>query len=139
MDGDFRVFGNCNWVRVHCSCGFNSPRTEDYLWPLPSLEVVIWRVSSLIGNAVAVSFIGLLLGQLPRRYLANITDVCSRTGSLSPLYPIAMNQAGRVLPSWMVTSSIGWIAGLGQTGSAFLPFVTGAVASKAGISSLQPL
>ncbi|KAG5219723.1 Protein transport protein [Salix suchowensis] len=35
--------------------------------------------------------------------------------------------------------SIGWIAGFGQAGSAVIPFMTGALASKYGIQSLQPL
>ncbi|KAI0365063.1 hypothetical protein BV20DRAFT_973625 [Pilatotrama ljubarskyi] len=55
------------------------------------------------------------------------------------MYPIVMNHAGHVLPPWLLTGCIGWIAGFGQAGSAFLPFLTGAVASKAGIKSLQPL
>ncbi|KAF9443949.1 hypothetical protein P691DRAFT_678516, partial [Macrolepiota fuliginosa MF-IS2] len=75
-------------------------------------------VPSLIGGAVAVSIVGVLLG---------------------PMYPIAMNQAGRVLPRWLLTGSIGWIAGFGQAGSAALPFMTGAISSRHGIKSLQPL
>ena len=84
---------------------------------------------------MAVSIIGVLLG---------------------PMYPITMNHAGRVLPAWLLTGnvpritiqrcgtyvyvgSIGWIAGFGQAGSALLPFMTGAIASKTGISALQPL
>jgi len=82
------------------------------------LEITIWLVPSLIGNAVAVSIVGVLLG---------------------PMYPIVMNQASRVLPRWILTGSIGWIAGFGQAGSAFLPFITGAIASRHGIKSLQPL
>ncbi|KAF7763749.1 hypothetical protein Agabi119p4_8286 [Agaricus bisporus var. burnettii] len=82
------------------------------------LELVIWFVPSLIGGAVAVSIVGLLLG---------------------PMYPVAMNHAGRVLPNWLLTGSIGWIAGFGQAGSAALPFVTGVISSKHGIRSLQPL
>ncbi|KAG6839778.1 hypothetical protein C0991_011729 [Blastosporella zonata] len=82
------------------------------------LEIIIWLVPSLIGNAVAVSIVGMLLG---------------------PMYPIAMNHAGRVLPRWILTGSIGWIAGFGQTGSALLPFMTGAISNKYGIRSLQPL
>ena len=82
------------------------------------LELVVWLVPSLIGGAVAVSFVGVLLG---------------------PIYPIVMNHAGRVLPPWLLTGSIGWIAGFGQAGSALLPFLTGALASKTGIKSLQPL
>ncbi|KAF8813139.1 MFS general substrate transporter [Phlegmacium glaucopus] len=82
------------------------------------LEITIWFTPSLIGNAIAVSFIGVLLG---------------------PMYPIAMNHASHILPRWILTGSIGWIAGLGQAGSALLPFMTGAIASKRGIKSLQPL
>ncbi|KAH7910277.1 MFS general substrate transporter [Hygrophoropsis aurantiaca] len=82
------------------------------------LEIVVWLVPSLIGGAVAIAIIGVILG---------------------PMYPIAMNHAGRVLPRWLLTGSIGWIAGFGQAGSALLPFMTGAIASKAGIKSLQPL
>jgi fucose permease len=83
-----------------------------------SLLLVVWLVPSLIGGAVAVSFIGALLG---------------------PFYPIAMNHAGRILPQWLLTGSIGWIAGFGQAGSAALPFITGTMASRVGIQSLQPL
>lgn len=82
------------------------------------LELVVWFVPSLVGGAVAVSVVGILLG---------------------PMYPIAMNHAGRVLPRWLLTGSIGWIAGCGQAGSALLPFMTGAIASKSGIAILQPL
>ncbi|KAF9528584.1 major facilitator superfamily domain-containing protein [Crepidotus variabilis] len=82
------------------------------------LELTIWFVPSLIGNAVAVSIVGMLLG---------------------PMYPIAMNQASRVLPRWILTGSIGWIGGFGQAGSALLPFITGAISSARGIVSLQPL
>ncbi|KAL0574334.1 hypothetical protein V5O48_007616 [Marasmius crinis-equi] len=83
-----------------------------------SLELVVWLVPSLVGGAVAVSFVGFILG---------------------PMYPITMNHAGRTLPRWILTGSIGWIAGFGQAGSAVFPFATGALAGKYGIRSLQPL
>ncbi|KIM30930.1 hypothetical protein M408DRAFT_21744 [Serendipita vermifera MAFF 305830] len=82
------------------------------------LEVVIWLVPHLIGNAVAISIIGVLLG---------------------PMYPICINHAGRIIPRNILSGSIGWIAGFGQAGSAVLPFITGALASQFGIVSLQPL
>ncbi|KAG1716833.1 hypothetical protein ID866_355 [Astraeus odoratus] len=82
------------------------------------LQLIVWLVPSLIGGAIAVSLVGVLLG---------------------PMYPIAMNHSGRVLPGWLLTSSIGWIAGCGQAGAAALPFMTGAIASKYGIGALQPL
>ncbi|KAF9265534.1 MFS general substrate transporter [Marasmius fiardii PR-910] len=82
------------------------------------LELVVWLVPSLISGAVAVSFVGFLLG---------------------PMYPITMNYAGCTLPRWILTGAIGWIAGFGQAGSAVFPFMTGALAGKFGIKSLQPL
>ncbi|KAF9653480.1 MFS general substrate transporter [Thelephora ganbajun] len=82
------------------------------------LEVVIWRVPSLIGNAVTISIVGVLLG---------------------PIYPIVMNHAARILPHLLLTGSIGWIAGLGQAGSAAIPFITGALAASSGIWTLHPL
>ncbi|KAF9242916.1 MFS general substrate transporter [Melanogaster broomeanus] len=81
------------------------------------LEIVVWLVPSLVGDAVAVAIIGMLLG---------------------PMYPIAMNHCSRVLPPWLLTGSIGWIAGSGQAGSALFPFVVGVISSKAGIKTLQP-
>ncbi|KAG2124449.1 MFS general substrate transporter [Suillus clintonianus] len=82
------------------------------------LELVVWFVPSLVGDAVAVSVIGVLLG---------------------PMYPIAMNHAGRVLPRWLLTGAIGWVAGVGQAGSALVPFMTGAIAQNSGIKTLQPV
>ncbi|TRM63904.1 major facilitator superfamily domain-containing protein [Schizophyllum amplum] len=81
------------------------------------LELVVWLVPSLIGNAIAVSIVGIVLG---------------------PFFPIAMNQAARIFPAWLLTPSIGWIASVGQAGSAVLPFITGALAQTTGIGSLQP-
>ncbi|CAL1699272.1 unnamed protein product [Somion occarium] len=82
------------------------------------LEVTVWVVPSLVENALAVSLIGLLLG---------------------PMYPILMSYCTQVLPKWLLTGCVGWIGGFGQAGSAVLPFMTGLLASKFGIGSLQPL
>ncbi|KAJ7753374.1 major facilitator superfamily domain-containing protein, partial [Mycena maculata] len=82
------------------------------------LELIVWFVPSLTGSAVAVSLIGVFLGSV---------------------YPIVMNRVGKVVPRWLLSGSIGWIAGFGQAGSALLPFMTGVIASKAGIRALQPL
>lgn len=83
-----------------------------------SLEVTIWVVPSLLGDAIAVSFIGLFLG---------------------PVYPIIMNRTALLVPPSLISSAVGWIAALGMTGSALLPFITGAMSSKLGLVSLQPL
>ena len=83
-----------------------------------SLELVVWLVPSLIGGAIAVSFIGMFLG---------------------PIYPIVMNHAGAIFPSELISGSIGWISSFGAAGAAVFPFITGAIASSASIASLQPL
>ncbi|KAK0439449.1 hypothetical protein EV421DRAFT_864018 [Armillaria borealis] len=62
------------------------------------LEVVVWRVPSLIGGGVAVSLVGVLLG---------------------PMYPIVMNHSSRILPPWLLSGCIGWIAGLDKPGPLF--------------------
>ncbi|PFH48669.1 hypothetical protein AMATHDRAFT_64867 [Amanita thiersii Skay4041] len=82
------------------------------------LEFVVWFAPSLVGDAIALSFTGFFLG---------------------PMYPIAMNQCGRILPPWILTTSIGWIGAVGNTGSAIIPFMTGAISQRWGIWSLQPL
>ena len=73
---------------------------------------------SLIGDAISVSFVGFVLG---------------------PIYPIAMNHAGRVFPRWLINGAIGWIAAVATAGAAVVPFITGAIASKTGIKSLEPV
>ncbi|PCH42939.1 MFS general substrate transporter [Wolfiporia cocos MD-104 SS10] len=89
-----------------------------YILLAVGLELVMWLVPSLIGNAVAIAFVGLFLG---------------------PIYPIAMNHAGRILPQYLLTGCISWIAGFGQAGSALIPFLTGLLASREGIKSMQPM
>jgi fucose permease len=95
-------------------------RPAIYLYTLIAigLELVVWLVPSLIGGSVAVAFVGVFLG---------------------PVYPIAINVASEVLPAWLITGCIGWIAGFGQAGSAVFPFLTGTMANSLGIKSLQPL
>ncbi|RPD55992.1 MFS general substrate transporter [Lentinus tigrinus ALCF2SS1-6] len=81
------------------------------------LEVTVWVVPSLIENGVAVAFVGLLLG---------------------PMYPILVHHSTHILPRWLLTGCMGYISSIGQAGSAVLPFLTGLLASKFGIASLQP-
>ena len=83
-----------------------------------SLEITVWLVPSLIENAIAVSLVGMVLG---------------------PMYPILMMHSTTILPRWLLTGCMGYIASIGQAGSAMLPFLSGLLASKFGIASLQPL
>ncbi|KAL7414435.1 major facilitator superfamily domain-containing protein [Mrakia frigida] len=82
------------------------------------LEFIVWFVPSLVGSAVAVSFVGLLLG---------------------PFYPIIMSVVSKILPRSLQGGAIGWIACFGQGGSAFFPFVTGVLASKHGVEVMPPV
>lgn len=82
------------------------------------LEITIWVVPSLLENALSISCIGFLLG---------------------PMMPILMTYCTQILPKWLLTGCVGWIGGIGQAGSAILPFTTGLLASRFGIGSLQPL
>jgi fucose permease len=67
------------------------------------------------------------------------TKLTPKSGIIRVMYPIAMNYASLILPRRILTDSIGWISGFGQAGSALFPFITGAITSKKGIQSLQPL
>ncbi|KAF9023671.1 MFS general substrate transporter [Hymenopellis radicata] len=82
------------------------------------LEITIWTVPSLIENAVAVSFIGIVLG---------------------PMFPLLIGHASRIIPSSIFTGCLSWITGIGAAGSTAIPFATGVLASRYGIASLQPL
>ena len=82
------------------------------------LELVVWQVRSLVGDAVAISFVGFFLG---------------------PIFPIVMNHAGNVLPPELLSGSVSWMASFAATGAAVFPFVTGAIASGTSINGLQPL
>jgi fucose permease len=87
------------------------------LTPL-SLDILVWQVRSLIGNAVTVSLMGLFLG---------------------PLYPLIMAECAALMPRRILTGSIGWISGFGQMGGALFPFMTGAIANRYGIRTMPPL
>ncbi|KAK0213943.1 hypothetical protein IW262DRAFT_1279103, partial [Armillaria fumosa] len=82
------------------------------------LEMTVWFVPSIIENGVAISFVGLLLG---------------------PMFPILVGHVAKILPAWLLTESVGWIVVTGMSGSAALPFITGLLASRYGIRSLQAL
>ncbi|KAJ9107428.1 hypothetical protein QFC21_000879 [Naganishia friedmannii] len=86
-----------------------------------ALEFVVWFVPNIIAEAVAVSFMGMFLG---------------------PIFPLVMNVAGKVFPLSMLTGACGLIASIldsvGSAGAALFPFVTGALASKYGVKTMQP-
>ncbi|ODN96385.1 hypothetical protein L198_04099 [Cryptococcus wingfieldii CBS 7118] len=82
------------------------------------LSLIIWFTHTIVGNAVCFALVGVFLG---------------------PMYPLVMNVVTEVLPGELQGGTIGWIASLGQAGSAMMPFITGAIAEKYGVWILQPL
>lgn len=85
-----------------------------------AFDVVVWQVRHLIGDAIAVSFMGMFLG---------------------PIYPLIISGAGSGpwFPPHLVVGAIGWIAGFGQVGSATYPFIMGLLANKWGVKVLPPV
>ncbi|CUA66761.1 hypothetical protein RSOLAG22IIIB_00208 [Rhizoctonia solani] len=107
-----------------------------------ALELVIWLVPNIIGDAVAVSIVGLLLGEPNNLLVVLVQPLNMSTLNLlftGPVYPIAMNITVAIVPRSILTGSIGWIASFGQAGSAVFPFMTGALAQKHGVKVLQPV
>ncbi|WVQ81604.1 hypothetical protein IAT38_003728 [Cryptococcus sp. DSM 104549] len=82
-----------------------------------ALSLIIWFTHTVVGNAICFSITGIFLG---------------------PIYPLVMNVVVSVLPSDLHVGTIGWIASLGQAGSAIMPFIVGAVSEKYGVWILQP-
>ncbi|KIW01916.1 uncharacterized protein PV09_06757 [Verruconis gallopava] len=81
-------------------------------------ELVVWLVPNVVGDAVAVSIVGLLLG---------------------PIAPSSTVLFLRLLPSNIQTSSVSFVSSAGSSGGAIAPFMTGLVAQAAGTWVLHPI
>ncbi|KAJ6784218.1 hypothetical protein PWT90_01796 [Aphanocladium album] len=81
-------------------------------------ELLVWLVPNVIGNAVAVSIVGVLLG---------------------PVYPIAMSVFLRGLPPKQTLSGMGTISAFGSMGGAVWPFIVGLVAQAVDTWVLHPI
>ncbi|KAJ4323611.1 hypothetical protein N0V94_001804 [Neodidymelliopsis sp. IMI 364377] len=83
-----------------------------------ALQLMSWLIPNVIGNAVAVSLLGLLLG---------------------PVYPCAQTIFSRLVPRHLQTTSIGFIGSAGSSGGAIAPFTTGILAQATGTWVLHPV
>lgn len=72
----------------------------------------------MVGDAVAVSLLGLLLG---------------------PVYPCVQTIFSRLMPRHVQTTAIGFIGGAGSSGGAVAPFTTGILAQAVGTWVLHPV
>lgn len=83
-----------------------------------AFQLLVWLVPNVIGDAVAVSVVGLLLG---------------------PIYPCAMTVFSRLLPREIQISSLSFISAMGSSGGAIAPFFTGLLAQRLGTVVLHPI
>lgn len=83
-----------------------------------AFQLLIWLVPNVIGDAVAVSIVGLLLG---------------------PVYPCAMAVFSKLLPRNLQMSSLSFVSAMGSSGGAAAPFFTGILSQKAGTFVLHPI
>ncbi|BEI90929.1 uncharacterized protein CcaverHIS019_0309990 [Cutaneotrichosporon cavernicola] len=83
-----------------------------------ALELTIWFTHSLIGNGVCYAFVGFFLG---------------------PIYPNALMVVSQVLDDDLRGGVMGIMGSLGGAGAAAIPFMTGGIADKHGIWTIQPI
>ncbi|KAJ7190096.1 MFS general substrate transporter [Mycena pura] len=111
------VLGRIALVRVNKLVGENR---IVYIYTLIAigLQLIVWLVPSLIGGAISIAFTGLMSG---------------------PIYPLALNRSARLFPAHLLTACMSWMAAIGTVGGALVPFIAGAISSRVGIKSLQPV
>jgi len=81
-------------------------------------ELLVWLVPNVIGDAVAVSIVGLLLG---------------------PVYPCATVIFSRLIGRKEQVSGLSVISAFGSSGGAISPFTTGILAQAVGTFVLHPI
>lgn len=81
-------------------------------------EPLVWLVPNVVGNAVAVSIVGVLLG---------------------PVYPCAMSSFLRGMPHRQSLSDMGAISAFGSMGGAVWPFIVGLLAQAVDTWVLHPI
>lgn len=82
------------------------------------LQVVFWQVRSVIADAVVVSLMGFLLG---------------------PYFAAGISVGTKLLPREIHAPALSLIFVIGQAGGTLFPVITGVVATKVGVSVLQPI
>jgi len=83
-----------------------------------AFQLLVWLVPNVIGEAVAVSIVGLLLG---------------------PIYPCATAVFSKLIPKRLQMSSLAAVSALGSSGGAVAPFFTGLLAQEVGTWVLHPI
>ncbi|KAK9240015.1 major facilitator superfamily domain-containing protein [Lipomyces kononenkoae] len=97
-----------------------SPRTVIFvlLAVAASFELATWLVPNIVGDAVAVSIVGLFVG---------------------PMYPSAITAISHLLPRHTQNFSLTIVTAFGSTGGALWPFITGLLAQTKGTFVVHPV
>lgn len=83
-----------------------------------AFQLLVWLVPNIIGNAVAESLVGLFLG---------------------PVYPCATAVFSKLLPRNIQVTALSVVGGMGSSGGAVVPFITGMLAQRLGTVVLHPI
>jgi fucose permease len=94
------------------------PATLIYLGLAAGLELIFWLVPNLYVSAIAVAFLGLVMG---------------------PMFPTAIVLVTKLLPKDLHVGTIGFATAFGGSGGAIFPFIVGAIAQARGVKMLQPV
>ncbi|KAM0797106.1 putative MFS efflux transporter [Usnea florida] len=83
-----------------------------------AFQLLVWRLPNVVGDAVAVSVVGLLLG---------------------PVYPCATAVFSNAVPKRLQMGCLAGVSALGSAGGAVAPFFTGLLAQGVGTWVLHPI
>ncbi|KAI1434615.1 MFS general substrate transporter [Xylaria sp. CBS 124048] len=83
-----------------------------------ALQLVFWLQPSIIGSAIALSFMGFFSG---------------------PFFATGMSVASKLFPRESQAAALSFIFVLAQAGGALFPSITGLIATSAGVTVLQPI
>ncbi|KAL4916692.1 major facilitator superfamily domain-containing protein [Aspergillus aurantiobrunneus] len=83
-----------------------------------TFQLMFWLIPNILVNAISVCLLGFFIG---------------------PFYPVGLYVITQVIPQELHLGAIGFTASFGAAGCAAFPFLTGAIASRAGVEVLQPI
>ncbi|KAL4784717.1 major facilitator superfamily domain-containing protein [Aspergillus varians] len=83
-----------------------------------TFQLMFWLIPNILVNAISICLLGFFIG---------------------PFYPVGLYVLTQVIPPELHLGAIGFTASFGSAGCAAFPFLTGAIASRAGVEVLQPI
>lgn len=89
-----------------------------YLLVAVILETIAWAVPIYASTAVATALFGL---------------------AISTIYTAAITMGGKLIPRAMHADAFALMVSVGQSGSAFFPFIVGLISGKKGIWVVEPV